>query len=256
MPKVAFLVHCYLLWGLPWWLRWSSVCLEWGRPRFDPWVGKIPWRRKWEPTPVLSPGKFHRLRSLVGYSPWGRKESDTTEQLHFTLHAFPQFLQQFLPKFRKIWWSCKSSRDYFSHPCREDCPCLYSLPGQPPEYPLILSKPNCFRTPSEKIIQGMGFLLCPSPTSSEVSAGHQEAMWLQLGYSPVLSRVPCGWRGLDNLRWLSSVYRPRGNLLMAMFLCAVTFSGASGQVGQHCSETLDQACIPVDFYRRWCCWQS
>ena len=40
-------------------------------------------RRKWQPTPVILPGKFHGLRSLVGYSPWGRKESDTTERLHF-----------------------------------------------------------------------------------------------------------------------------------------------------------------------------
>ena len=44
---------------------------------------EIPWRRKWHPTPVLLPGKFHGLRSLVGYSPWARKESDTTERLHF-----------------------------------------------------------------------------------------------------------------------------------------------------------------------------
>ena len=51
--------------------------------RFNPWVGKIPWRRKWQPTPVLLPGKFHGRRILVGYSPWGRKELDTTEQLHF-----------------------------------------------------------------------------------------------------------------------------------------------------------------------------
>ena len=42
-----------------------------------------PWRRKWQPTPVLLPGKFYGQRSLVGYSPRGRKESDTTEQLHF-----------------------------------------------------------------------------------------------------------------------------------------------------------------------------
>ena len=42
------------------------------------------WRRRWQPTPVLLPGKFHGLRSLVGYSPWGCKESDTTERLHFT----------------------------------------------------------------------------------------------------------------------------------------------------------------------------
>ena len=46
---------------------------------FNPWVGKIPWRRKWQPTPVPLPGKSHGQRSLVGYSPWGHKESDTTE---------------------------------------------------------------------------------------------------------------------------------------------------------------------------------
>ena len=44
---------------------------------------KIPWRRKWQPTPALLPGESHGRRSLVGYSPWGCKESDTTEQLHF-----------------------------------------------------------------------------------------------------------------------------------------------------------------------------
>ena len=44
-----------------------------GRPGFDPWVGKIPWRRKWQPTPVSLPGKSHARRSLTGYSPWGHK---------------------------------------------------------------------------------------------------------------------------------------------------------------------------------------
>ena len=41
------------------------------------------WRRRWHPTPVLLPGKFHGVRSLVGCSPWGREESDATEWLHF-----------------------------------------------------------------------------------------------------------------------------------------------------------------------------
>ena len=53
------------------------------RPRFNPWVRKIPWRRKWQPVPVLLPGPFHGWRSLMVYSPWGHKESDMTEQLHF-----------------------------------------------------------------------------------------------------------------------------------------------------------------------------
>ena len=59
--------------------------------RFNLWVGKIPWRRKWQPTPVLLPGKFHRWRSLIGYSPWDRKELDTTERLHFVLYTLYLF---------------------------------------------------------------------------------------------------------------------------------------------------------------------
>ena len=49
--------------------------------------GGLAWRRQWHPTPVLLPGKSHGWRSLVGYSPWGREESDTTERLdfHFSL---------------------------------------------------------------------------------------------------------------------------------------------------------------------------
>jgi len=49
---------------------------------FDLWVWKLSWRRKWQPTPVFLPGKSRGQRSLMGYSPWGCKESDTTEQLN------------------------------------------------------------------------------------------------------------------------------------------------------------------------------
>ena len=49
----------------------------------ETWVRKIPWRRKWQPIPVLLPGKFHGWRILVGYSPWDHEELDTTEQLHW-----------------------------------------------------------------------------------------------------------------------------------------------------------------------------
>ena len=51
------------------------------RPEFDPWNGKIPWRRECLPTPVFLPGESHGRRSLAVYSPWGRKELDTTERL-------------------------------------------------------------------------------------------------------------------------------------------------------------------------------
>ena len=49
--------------------------------RFSPWVGKIPGRRESLPTPVFLPGEFHGQRSLMGYSSWDRKESDTAERL-------------------------------------------------------------------------------------------------------------------------------------------------------------------------------
>ena len=49
------------------------------RRGFDPWVGKIPWRRVWQPTPIVLPGESHRQRSLEGYSLWGCKESDRPE---------------------------------------------------------------------------------------------------------------------------------------------------------------------------------
>ena len=54
------------------------------RPGFSPWVGKISWRREWQPAPVFLPGELHGQWSLVGYSPWGPRESDTTEQLTHT----------------------------------------------------------------------------------------------------------------------------------------------------------------------------
>ena len=57
----------------------NRQCRRGKRRGFDPWVGKIPWRRAWQPTPVSLPGENRGQRSLAGYSPWGRIESDTTE---------------------------------------------------------------------------------------------------------------------------------------------------------------------------------
>ena len=62
--------------GLPRWLSGKESACQCRRPkrcRFDPWVGKMPWRRAWPPTPVFLPGKSHGQRSLVGYSPWGQR---------------------------------------------------------------------------------------------------------------------------------------------------------------------------------------
>ena len=71
-----------------------------GRPGFNPWVGNTPWRREWQPTPVFLPGKSHGQRSLVGCSPRGHKELDTTEQLTISLSYNRS---QFQIHHRKMW---------------------------------------------------------------------------------------------------------------------------------------------------------
>ena len=65
--------------GFPLWLSWQRICLKCRKAGFDPWVGKIPWKRERLSTPVFWPGDL--------YSPWGHKESNTTERL--SLHYFP-----------------------------------------------------------------------------------------------------------------------------------------------------------------------
>ena len=63
------------------------------------WIGKIPWRRKWQPTPVFFPGESHGQRSLVGYSPWGLKESDMTERLTH-MHVNKEVVSSWRPEVR------------------------------------------------------------------------------------------------------------------------------------------------------------
>ena len=94
---------------------------SWRRLSFDPWIRKIPWRRKWQPILVFLPGEFDEQRSLVSYSPLGCKESDMTEQLTRTrffatlaeLKSFKDIIltpkpktfliSVFLKKFTKSW---------------------------------------------------------------------------------------------------------------------------------------------------------
>ena len=64
--------------------QWVKICLQWRSRRFNPLIRKIPWRRKWQPTAVFSPGKSHGQRNLTGYCSWGCKESDMTEWLNKT----------------------------------------------------------------------------------------------------------------------------------------------------------------------------
>ena len=106
--------------GLP---RWCSskepTCqCPCKRQDFDPRVGKIPWSRKWQPTPVFLPGKSHGQWSLAGYSLRGHKKSDTTEQLstrfrkHSVAYGFMEILLSMIPEhFNEVlqfggilWW--------------------------------------------------------------------------------------------------------------------------------------------------------
>ena len=64
-------------------LKITFLCLRRRREQQKKKKKRSPWRRQWHPTPVLLPGKSHGRRSLVGCSPWGREQSDTTERLHF-----------------------------------------------------------------------------------------------------------------------------------------------------------------------------
>ena len=82
----SFLQYCVniCLEGLCRWLSGKKFACECRRLGFSPWVGKIPWRRKWQPSPVLLPGESHGQRNLAGCIPWGRK-ADTPERLHFIL---------------------------------------------------------------------------------------------------------------------------------------------------------------------------
>ena len=88
------LFHSFFWWvvfycGLPWWPSGKESTCQCRRHEFDLWVGKIPWRKKWQPTPVFLPDKCHGQRSLVGYHPWDLKrvkDSLATEQQQYLMY--------------------------------------------------------------------------------------------------------------------------------------------------------------------------
>ena len=127
MPEAVGICHlyrlfyrCHLLFhGLSWWLSGKASVCQCRRHRrhgFDPWVWKIPLRRKWQLTPVFLPGKSLGQRSLAGSSPWGCKELDTTEQL--STHTLPLFQAwciwaQKAKQHQQLW--CGNTKYYLGH---------------------------------------------------------------------------------------------------------------------------------------------
>ena len=88
--------------GFPGGLEVKASTWNAGDPGSIPVSGRSPGEGKWQPTPVLLPGESHGGRSLVGYGPWGSKESDTTERLLCHCH----FLFLFFFYFTKLYWFC------------------------------------------------------------------------------------------------------------------------------------------------------
>ena len=136
----------------------------------------LPWRRKWQPTPVLLPGKSHGWRSLLGDSPWGCKESDMTERLH-SLHFYSAQLSASV-QFSSVAQSCPTLCD----------PVNCSMPGLPVHHQLPeFTQTHC---PSSRwchpAISSCYPLLPPAPTPSQhqglfqwVNSSHEVAKVLE-----------------------------------------------------------------------------
>ena len=89
--------------GLPRWLSCKEAacqCPRHKRHRFDPWVRKTPWIRKWQPTPVYLPGQSHGRRSLVGYSLWCHKELNMTEWL--SIHSCCLYIPEWVSEVTQL----------------------------------------------------------------------------------------------------------------------------------------------------------
>ena len=115
-PKFRFtgesvLVRITLVLLLPWWLSWKRIplqCRKCKRCRYNPWVGKIPWRRKWQLTPIFLPGKSHGQGNLAGSSPWGHKrvahDLATKQQAwHYYIKSLSVVRLYCLPLLRPLW---------------------------------------------------------------------------------------------------------------------------------------------------------
>ena len=101
-PSKWYFWFVVCLWGtqVAWWLREWRICWKCRRPRYKPWIEKIPCRGEWLSTPVFLPREFHGWGSLAGYGPWGCKEANMAELL---MHSFTYFLYEVL-----ICWAFSS----------------------------------------------------------------------------------------------------------------------------------------------------
>ena len=98
----------------------ACQCRRRKRLGFSPWVGKIPWRRKWQPTPVFLPGESHGQGSLASCSLWGRKELDTTQAIQHACTAW------WLRLINAYWMTVV----HVNHNNLEECELLFQQPSE------------------------------------------------------------------------------------------------------------------------------
>ena len=109
---------------LPRWRGGKESACQCRRPGFDPWVKKIPWRRKWHPTPVFLPREPHGQRSLAAYSPWGGEELDSTQQLnHHHHHHLEWHLSP--PSSQAVLDPLQGTRHLHRHSSSSSAACLF-----------------------------------------------------------------------------------------------------------------------------------
>ena len=122
------------------------MCLQRGRPGFNPWVRKIPWRRAWQSTRVFLPGGSHGQRTLVGYSPWGHDWVTNTftftqllkllisllKSLHIRGYGFRVWQKTWVSLLKSVLEKCEVSHQSYIHhmniwvyECIELCVCVY-----------------------------------------------------------------------------------------------------------------------------------
>ena len=123
--------------------------------RFDPWVGKIPWRREWQPMPAFLPGKSHGQKSLACYSPWSHKESNMSERLTLPLFTAYSSSYEILSRayFSKVEIETEERSWKHTSPTNKALSCKYLL-SESISYNLIKikmngrkEKANCFSWP-------------------------------------------------------------------------------------------------------------
>ena len=164
--------------GLPWWIRGKESACQYRRPGFNPWIRKIPWRRKWQPTPALLPGKSYGQRNLAGYRLEGLK------RVRHNLVTKPQ--QQFLLKL-PTGCSLTEIQGLLSAQLRPACEgpgmayltswSLLASAGLVPSAGCPASPPPCFCSPRKHHASQAG--------QQEMGSGSraQESSLLNLGYS-------------------------------------------------------------------------